>query len=55
MRIEDLRHLHPREVRRVGAILGVAVGDALGVTYEFCSPEDVPDGPLEMVGRGRFD
>lgn len=52
MRIEDLRNLSPREDRRVGAILGLAVGDALGATYEFCTPDEVPKGPLEMVGGG---
>jgi ADP-ribosyl-[dinitrogen reductase] hydrolase len=40
---------------RTGAILGLAVGDALGATYEFCSPEDVSDGPLEIVGGGWLD
>jgi ADP-ribosyl-[dinitrogen reductase] hydrolase len=49
---EDLRVLPPREGRRAGAILGLAVGDALGATYEFCSPREVPEGPLEMVGGG---
>jgi ADP-ribosyl-[dinitrogen reductase] hydrolase len=24
----------------------------LGATYEFCSPEEVPEGPLDMVGGG---
>ncbi len=52
MNIEDLQSLAPREDRRVGAILGLAVGDALGATYEFCSPREVPEGPLEMVGGG---
>jgi ADP-ribosyl-[dinitrogen reductase] hydrolase len=41
--------------RRIGAILGLAVGDALGAAYEFCSPEDVPEGPLEIVGGGWLD
>ena len=41
-----------REDKRIGMILGLAVGDALGSTYEFCSPEDVPEGPLEIVGGG---
>jgi ADP-ribosyl-[dinitrogen reductase] hydrolase len=41
-----------RDDKRIGAILGLAVGDALGATYEFCSPEDVPEGPLEIVGGG---
>ena len=44
-----------RDERRTGAILGLAVGDALGATYEFCSPEQVPGGPLEMVGGGWLD
>ena len=52
MNVEDLRSLPSREDRRAGAILGLAVGDALGATYEFCSPREVPDGPLEMVGGG---
>ena len=52
MNPEDLRALPPREDRRIGAILGLAVGDALGATYEFCSPREVPQGPLEMVGGG---
>ncbi len=55
MRAEDLRALHPREDRRTGAILGLAAGDALGATYEFCSPDQVPEGPLEMVGGGWLD
>jgi ADP-ribosylglycohydrolase len=41
-----------REDLPAGAILGLAVGDALGATYEFCSPREVPQGPLEMVGGG---
>ena len=41
-----------RDDRRTGAILGLAVGDALGAAYEFCSPAEVPDGPLEIVGGG---
>ncbi len=52
MNVEDLQALPPREDRRVGAILGLAVGDALGATYEFCSPREVLEGPLEMVGGG---
>ena len=52
MSVEDLRALPPREDRRAGAILGLAVGDALGATYEFCSPREVPKGPLEMGGGG---
>jgi ADP-ribosyl-[dinitrogen reductase] hydrolase len=49
---EDLRVLPPREGRRAGAILGLAIGDALGATYEFCSPREVPEGPLEVVVGG---
>lgn len=52
MNAEDLQALPAREGRRAGAILGLAVGDALGATYEFCSPREVPQGPLEMVGGG---
>ena len=52
MNSEDLQSLPPREGRRVGSILGLAVGDALGATHEFRSPEEVPEGPLEMVGGG---
>ncbi|MDP8900268.1 MAG: ADP-ribosylglycohydrolase family protein [Actinomycetota bacterium] len=52
MNLEALQSLPPRENRRTGAILGLAVGDALGATHEFCSPREVPEGPLEMVGGG---
>lgn len=52
MRMEDLPALSPGEDRRTGAILGLAVGDALGATYEFCSPGEVPEEPLEMVSGG---
>lgn len=44
-----------RDNRRAGAILGLAVGDALGATYEFCSPSEVPAGPLQMSGGGWLD
>jgi ADP-ribosyl-[dinitrogen reductase] hydrolase len=50
--VEDLQALPPEEDRRAGAILGLAVGDALGATYEFCPPREVPQGPLEMAGGG---
>jgi ADP-ribosylglycohydrolase len=49
---EDLENLTPREDRRAGAILGLATGDALGATHEFSSPEEVLEGPLEIVGGG---
>lgn len=52
MRPEDPGSLIPREDRRAGTILGLAVGDALGATYEFCSPDEVPEGPLEIAGGG---
>jgi ADP-ribosyl-[dinitrogen reductase] hydrolase len=52
VKIEDLQALPPTEDRRAGAILGLAVGDALGATYEFCSPREVPERPLEMAGGG---
>lgn len=44
-----------RDERRSDAILGLAVGDALGATYEFRAPNEVPDGPLEVVGGGWLD
>ncbi|MBA3616826.1 MAG: ADP-ribosylglycohydrolase family protein [Rubrobacteraceae bacterium] len=52
MNAEDLQALTPKEDRRAGSILGLAVGDALGATHEFCSPREVPQGTLEMVGGG---
>ncbi|MDP9477112.1 MAG: ADP-ribosylglycohydrolase family protein [Actinomycetota bacterium] len=52
--MDNLRDLPPREDRRAGAILGLAAGDALGATHEFRTPEDVPEGPLEIVGGGVF-
>ena len=52
MSVEDPRALPPREGRRAGAIIGLAAGDTLGATYEFCSPREVPEGPLEVVGGG---
>ncbi len=55
MNFEDLQSLPTRGNKRAGAILGLAVGDALGATYEFCSPRDIPEGPLEMVGGGWLD
>lgn len=55
MRTVEPGHLSPREDRRTGALLGLAVGDALGAPYEFRHPGDVPAGPLEMVGGGVFD
>ena len=36
--------------RAVGAVLGGAVGDALGAGYEFTTPG--PDTPIEMIGGG---
>lgn len=38
--------------RRAGALLGLAVGDALGGPYEFCGPDEAPREQLEMVGGG---
>ena len=54
MRPEEPRGLTLQEDRRTGALLGLAVGDALGAPYEFRRPDDVPAGALEMVGGGVF-
>lgn len=54
MKAEDLTDISPHEDRRAGAVLGLAVGDSLGATYEFCTPDEVPEGPLEIVGGGSF-
>lgn len=40
------------EDRRAGALLGLAVGDALGGPYEFRGPGETPREQLEMVGGG---
>jgi ADP-ribosyl-[dinitrogen reductase] hydrolase len=40
--------------RAVGAMLGMAVGDALGAGYEF-GPALPPTTPVEMIGGGPFD
>ncbi|HYG58596.1 MAG TPA: ADP-ribosylglycohydrolase family protein [Symbiobacteriaceae bacterium] len=44
--------------RYLGAVLGLAVGDALGVTLEFLSREEVrrqyPEGHREITGGGPF-
>ncbi len=54
MRVEDLAGLSPQDDRRAGAVLGLAVGDSLGATHEFRTPDEVPEGPLEIVGGGDF-
>ena len=44
----------PFHDRALGAFLGLAVGDAVGTTLEFCSRDTQPR--LEdMVGGGPFD
>ncbi len=35
-------------------MLGLAAGDSLGATHEFRTPDEVPQGPLEIVGGGEF-
>jgi len=40
--------------RAIGALLGLAVGDALGTTIEF-SARDTRPHHTEMVGGGAFD
>lgn len=37
-----------------GALYGAVVGDALGLTHEFLTPDKVPDPPYEVVGGGPF-
>lgn len=45
---------HHRRERYRGALLGLAVGDALGTTLEFC-PRDYYPTHTEMLGGGAFD
>ncbi|WP_419842220.1 ADP-ribosylglycohydrolase family protein [Candidatus Poriferisodalis sp.] len=42
------------EDRAVGALLGLAVGDALGTTLEFCLRDSAPR-LVDMIGGGPFD
>jgi ADP-ribosyl-[dinitrogen reductase] hydrolase len=49
----DLDLLSHKE-RQLGALLGAAVGDALGVTHEFKRAEDIPAGRFQMLGGGPF-
>ncbi|MBB5730606.1 ADP-ribosylglycohydrolase family protein [Sphingomonas prati] len=41
--------------RAMGALMGAAVGDALGVTFEFEDAADIPRERFKMVGGGPFD
>ena len=41
--------------RSMGALIGTAVGDALGVTFEFQDAPDIPRDRFLMVGGGPFD
>lgn len=44
------------EERIVGGILGVVVGDALGLPVQFLPREEVRENPVtEMTGYGTFD
>ena len=44
-----------QEGRKTGALLVLAVVDALGVAYTFCPPQCVSNGSLEIFGRGWQD
>lgn len=45
-----------RAGKRTWALLVLAVVDApLGVAHAFCSPQDVSNGPLEIIGGGWQD
>ncbi len=46
--------MNPRRDRAAGALLGLAVGDALGTTLEF-STRDVKPRVADLVGGGPFD
>ncbi|PWJ46852.1 ADP-ribosylglycohydrolase [Quadrisphaera granulorum] len=59
---EDLRQLTAEQLdRAAGVLLGQAVGDALGVPYEFVPEHRLPhlgdatDGRAEMLGGGLGD
>ena len=41
--------------KQLGAIFGAAVGDALGLTYEFKKPGWIPAPPFNIVGGGPFN
>lgn len=41
--------------RAMGALMGAAIGDALGVTFEFQDAADIPPGRFAMIGGGPFD
>lgn len=41
--------------RSMGSLMGAAVGDALGVTFEFEDAADIPSGRFSMTGGGPFD
>jgi ADP-ribosyl-[dinitrogen reductase] hydrolase len=50
VRVEDLPTLTLHEDRRAETVLGLGTGAALGATYEFKRPEDVPEKSLEIMG-----
>lgn len=41
--------------RAMGALMGAAVGDALGVTFEFQAGSAIPEGHFSIAGGGPFD
>jgi ADP-ribosylglycohydrolase len=50
----DLQNMHSAN-KRVGGMIGLLVGDAVGVPYEFHSPEEIPEKSLiEMTPPASF-
>jgi ADP-ribosylglycohydrolase len=50
----ELESMNARRDRFRGALMGLAVGDALGTTVEFKAPGSFPE-VTDMVGGGQFE